>query len=134
MTTDIRVGEFFRAAGFDPHQGLKGPMRGTQPPDDSVREFIRRRTPGWDTVKGCFTPDDIYHMKYGINSEADHPGGYPISLDSYDDVQANAAAILESVTTTDPNRRMPPVWDGRDAWGPSFVSIFHRWSAGGTPH
>ena len=133
MPTDIHVREAFASHRFDPSQGLRGPMLGGGQPSTSVRAFIAVRTPRWPTIAGCFTPEDVYHMKYGINADPDHPGGYPIDLGSYDDVQANAAVILDSVTTDDPNRRMPPAWDERDPWPVDLVDLFRQWVTGGTP-
>jgi hypothetical protein len=74
--------------------------------------------------------DDI--SKLFIQIDIDHMSGI-IDLTSYDDVKANATAILGRLTSQDPRRVMPPPKErgGEGPWTSDKIDVFRAWIAGG---
>lgn len=95
----------------------------------TVRALVSVMTPRWDVVRGLFTDEDYWHMKYGTDEVSPLPN--PMDLRNYDDVCRYASAILDRVSTPDEAWRMPPYPATR--WALDHVLLFRRWIAGGMP-
>lgn len=127
MVDSISVAAFMRANDLRPDAGLRGPMASSN--SSSIHDFISKHTPRWGVIRGSFRDDDVQHMLYGS------PEGEvlnPINLADYRDVRAHANEILIVVSSSDDTVRMPP--PPSDPWGPTLISLFRRWVAGGTPN
>ena len=71
-------------------------------------------------IRPLFRDVDVEHMKV-----------YGLDLSSYQQVKDNAQSILDTVTSTDDNVRMPPPPD--PPWIQAQIQLFRQWMADGFP-